>query len=1198
MSQEMRRRRSRALSSAALAVGIGSFATADALAMPYVNVSMLGKDISQGQSAFSANLQVNVGDTVVFQILTYLAATGATNTSGSVPPMSVKVNNTDGLNTLTFDAYQLSTDQVQVDFRNGVPLITSVNPTTGSGVSTSTVQPAEGVSLVTGLTGWKNATGANGGSVGHSGLSNRAGGNDIIAIRPGQSPGTFRGLNSSQAASSLGTGLFVVTSLGNGALSTVKMRYTPTAFGGQGGGFQYNAGTTAPTLSDSEELGPDPFVKFNSLTLGLPGGTTNWNVDASGSWSQNANWTNGRPNDFSTSAIFGPIITAPRQVTVDGSFSAGSLTFSSTNSYTLSGPGTISLGGSNLIVVSNGSHTISASLSLPASTVVSVASNSALSLSGAISGGGGINATGAGTILLSGSNSYTGGTTISTGTVNINSDAALGNPAGGITLSNGGTLQMAAGVSSGRNVALSIGGIGTIDTNGFDSSFSGKMSGSGGLTKAGNGALALGGSNTYSGATTVNAGTLRAASSTAFSSASTMTLNSGATLDLNSFSESIGLLSGAGSVTLGSATLTIGGANSSSTFFSGPISGAGNVVKAGPGSLTLSGSSTYTGTTTLNAGSTVAGIAGALAPTSRFIIATNANLNLASLDQTIGSLSGSGSVSLGSATLTTGGNNDSTTFSGGIGGGGSLIKTGSGAMTLSGSNTYSGNTTVNGGELIITGSIASPANARPQAGGTLDFVGGTLNLGFGSLHADAGGTIQYDGVTVNGGFLYGPGTHNIASGSNTFSGVTTFAGAVLQQNAPTTLNSFTNNASIISNAALTWSGGSNGVGSLLSVNNVVNLSSVNNAGQITVSGTGTLNNQDSNLVSGGGSAITVNTGGQVNLLSATTLELNGALLTNNGAISGDVNAHFNSAIAGNGSFSKVNLYDNAQITGSISTQALNAQNASTATLSGAKTTASSVAVIGNGRLTMPAGGDKVIVLNTLSIDPGAQLDMNNNALIVNYGSDTTSAARATIRNLLINGRNAGPASAAPWNGTGGITSTYAHNNGNGFNLALGYADNADLSQHNAFGSYTLFAGQTVASNNVLVRLTRGGDCNLDGIVDGKDVSIVGNRFMRPGSGQWNYGDFDYSGLCDGGDVAVLGSNYGKTAPLLSPAVLVAEFGSAFANAFDAGVASGNGGSVPEPSSAALLFILAGPALRLARRPRRGATYGRSAAPLL
>jgi len=110
-------------------------------------------------------------------------------------------------------------------------------------------------------------------------------------------------------------------------------------------------------------------------------------------------------------------------------------------------------------------------------------------------------------------------------------------------------------------------------------------------------------------------------------------------------------------------------------------------------------------------------------------------------------------------------------------------------------------------------------------------------------------------------------------------------------------------------------------------------------------------------------------------------------------------------------------------------------------------------------------------------------------------------------------------------------------NGNGFNLAVGYADNVDLAAVRASGSYSSFGGQTVGSHCVLIQLTRGADATLDGLVDGEDVAVIGTHFQKSGSGQWAFGDFDYSGTCDGSDVAVLGTTFGKTSPVLSPAII-------------------------------------------------------------
>ena len=88
--------------------------------------------------------------------------------------------------------------------------------------------------------------------------------------------------------------------------------------------------------------------------------------------------------------------------------------------------------------------------------------------------------------------------------------------------------------------------------------------------------------------------------------------------------------------------------------------------------------------------------------------------------QSIGSLAGSGTVSLGSATLTTGNDNTSTTFSGAIGGSGRLVRVGTGTWTVSGANTYTGGTKFAAGILDVgsAGALSSSGN--------LTFAGGTL----------------------------------------------------------------------------------------------------------------------------------------------------------------------------------------------------------------------------------------------------------------------------------------------------------------------------------------------------------------------------------------------------------------------------------------------------------------------------------------
>jgi outer membrane autotransporter protein len=172
---------------------------------------------------------------------------------------------------------------------------------------------------------------------------------------------------------------------------------------------------------------------------------------------------------------------------------------------------------------------------------------------------------------------------------------------GGVTIANGAVLTIGNG-GSGGSVTGNIADDGTLVLDRSDPfAFADAISGSGGLVQSGTGLSTLSGGNSYSGATQVDAGTLQAGAPQAFSPASAYTVASGATLDLNNVNSTIGSLSGAGSVTLGSATLTEGADNTSTTF-SGAISGAGGFIKAGTGTLTLAGTSSFSGPLTAVAG--------------------------------------------------------------------------------------------------------------------------------------------------------------------------------------------------------------------------------------------------------------------------------------------------------------------------------------------------------------------------------------------------------------------------------------------------------------------------------------------------------------------------------------------------------------------------------------------------------------------
>ncbi|KUL97522.1 hypothetical protein DK26_00810 [Bosea sp. WAO] len=423
--------------------------------------------------------------------------------------------------------------------------------------------------------------------------------------------------------------------------------------------------------------------------------------------------------------------------------------------------------------------------------------NSSTLVSGVISGSGSLVKTGTGTLTLSGTNTYAGGTTIAGGAVSIAADANLG--AGGALTLNGGVLQVTGTTLTqlSRNVVLGTAG------GGFDIADAGNafavtqpLSGPGALSKAGAGTLVLSGANVYTGATTVAGGTLRAGAAGAFSAASAVTVASGASLDLAGFNQSIGSLAGAGAVTLGAGTLTTG-SDGSSTTFAGAITGTGGLTKAGAGTFTLSGTNGYSGATTVAGGTLRAGAAGALSAASAFTVASGAVLDLAGLNQSIGSLAGAGAVTLGAGTLTTGSDGSSTSFSGAISGTGSLTKAGAGTFTLGGANTYTGATTVAGGTLQAgaVGAFAAGSAFTVGSGAVLDLAGfnqtvaslsgsGTVALGAGTLSTGGDGSSTTFSGAINGtGGLTktGSGTFSL-SGTSGYSGATTIAGGTLVVN--------------------------------------------------------------------------------------------------------------------------------------------------------------------------------------------------------------------------------------------------------------------------------------------------------------------------------------------------------------------------------------------------------------------------------
>ena len=202
--------------------------------------------------------------------------------------------------------------------------------------------------------------------------------------------------------------------------------------------------------------------------------------------------------------------------------------------------------------------------------------------------GGSLVKQGSGTLTLSAANTYSGGTTINAGLINFN---ALGNfGTGSITL-NGGGLQWAAGNTT-RHLLVSrlvLGAAGaTFDTGGNNVTFATGLGGTGGIAKQGLGTLTLGGTNTFTGGTVLNAGGLVVSGSLA----SGVTVNAGSLLVSGTVGSSVAMNGGStvvngrvtGAVTVNGGTLGGNGTIGALTMNGGTV-GPGNSI----GTLNVTG---------------------------------------------------------------------------------------------------------------------------------------------------------------------------------------------------------------------------------------------------------------------------------------------------------------------------------------------------------------------------------------------------------------------------------------------------------------------------------------------------------------------------------------------------------------------------------------------------------------------------------
>jgi autotransporter-associated beta strand protein len=331
-----------------------------------------------------------------------------------------------------------------------------------------------------------------------------------------------------------------------------------------------------------------------------------------------------------------------------------------------------------------------------------------------ISGSTGITMTGTGQVTVTGSNTYSGNTTLAGGIYALGADsstsastvespgltggtcASLGNASSGVSLSGGAELRL--GGRGGTTVRtyiipnpITIDGGEIVSVDGLQELTGNLTVNSGGAslitsattknlyihtTWSGSGNVVIDDvqgsvsstsglvlvdtpSNPYDGIITINGpstgylgGILEIGSPTALINASIVNNNTGASgLVFTTATPQIGALSGPGNISLPSSGSLTAGGNGASTTYSGVLSGPGGFIKAGVGVMILSGSNTYTGTTTVTGG--ILEITGAITSSTSVSIASGAVLYLSGGALNVpGSINNSGEVKLsGSAAL-------------------------------------------------------------------------------------------------------------------------------------------------------------------------------------------------------------------------------------------------------------------------------------------------------------------------------------------------------------------------------------------------------------------------------------------------------------------------------------------------------------------------------------------------------------------
>ena len=636
-----------------------------------------------------------------------------------------------------------------------------------------------------------------------------------------------------------------------------------------------------------------------------------------------------------------------------------------------------------------------------------------------------------------------------------------------------------------------------------------------GLEKTGAGTLSLWGANTYTGDTTVSAGTLQ--------------IGSAGSLGAGSYS---------GAISLASGTL-FDYASSAAQTLSGAISGAGSLTVSGAGTLTLSGSNTYSGATTVSAGTLVASGGAAIGDSSAVTVAKDASLQL-NANETVGSLAGAGTVTLTNVSqLTAGGDNSSTTFSGEIAGTGNLQKTGTGTLTLSGANSFVGVVTVSAGALQLSGGsvLASTSELAVSTGATLELVNGSQS----AANLTGEGTVKLNTNTLTVGVNNGTGTFagtitgtggltKVGSLTQTLSGANTFTGPVQVSAGKLFLQ---NGSAIADSAAVTVDAGAElvlflrsetigslaGGGAVISAGGSSTLTTGGNNTSTTFAGTlSGVGSATIGLVKTGTGTMTLtgaNTYSGGTTISGGTLQIGGGGTT--GSITGDV--------VNNASL-VFNRTDSLTFSGAISgTGSVEQAGTGTLTLSGSNTYTGATTV--SAGTLVASGGSAIGDSSAVTVAKDASLTVSGEETIGSLaGAGALTLDDASV--LSAGGDNSSTTFSGTISGTGSLikegSGTLTLTGGNSMALgAIGGAEGTLVLADGTWSADYAVLGSDVGTSAALT--VTGADTSLDLGTGNMVIGVYGTGTLTVSSGaavdMENFGISYYAGAV--GDATVTGT---------------------------------------------------------------------------